>query len=95
MKPTDKVIDVCAAPGGKSIQISELLAEGGKIISRDLTESKVALIEENIQRMKAQHILAECQDAIVYVPEDKASADIVIADLPWVPASGLSAGRRI
>ena len=92
VKPTDKVIDVCAAPGGKSIQISELLAEGGKIISRDLTESKVALIEENIQRMKAQHILAECQDALMYVPADKASADIVIADLP---CSGLGViGRK-
>ena len=39
VKPADKVIDVCAAPGGKSIQISELLEEGGKIISRDLTDS--------------------------------------------------------
>ena len=46
VKPADKVIDVCAAPGGKSIQISELLEEGGKIISRDLTESKVGLIED-------------------------------------------------
>ena len=92
VKPADKVIDVCAAPGGKSIQISELLEEGGKIISRDLTESKVGLIEENIQRMKAEHIVAECQDALEYVPEDKETADIVIADLP---CSGLGViGRK-
>ncbi len=92
VKPTDRVIDVCAAPGGKSIQISELLTGGGRIISRDLTESKVALIEENIQRMNADHIQAECQDALIYVPEDKEMADVVIADLP---CSGLGViGRK-
>lgn len=92
VKPTDKVIDVCAAPGGKSIQISELLTDGGQVISRDLTEAKVGLIEENIQRMNAGHIQAECQDALVFRPEDKESADIVIADLP---CSGLGViGRK-
>ena len=92
MKPTDRVIDVCASPGGKSIQISELLNGGGLIISRDLTESKVALIEENIQRMDAEHIQAECHDALVSVPEDKETADVVIADLP---CSGLGViGRK-
>ncbi|MFR0985976.1 MAG: 16S rRNA (cytosine(967)-C(5))-methyltransferase RsmB [Frisingicoccus sp.] len=92
VKPTDRVIDVCAAPGGKSIQISELLNGGGLIISRDLTESKVALIEENIQRLDAEHIQAECQDALVSVPEDKETADVVIADLP---CSGLGViGRK-
>lgn len=92
VKPTDKVIDVCAAPGGKSIQISELLTDGGQVISRDLTEAKVGLIEENIQRMNAGHIRAECQDALVFRPEDKESADIIIADLP---CSGLGViGRK-
>lgn len=92
VKPTDKVIDVCAAPGGKSIQISELLTDGGQVISRDLTEAKVGLIEENIQRMNAGHIQAECQDALVFRPEDKESADIIIADLP---CSGLGViGRK-
>lgn len=92
VKPTDKVIDVCAAPGGKSIQISELLTDGGQVISRDLTEAKVGLIEENIQRMNAGHIQAECQDALVFRPEDKESTDIIIADLP---CSGLGViGRK-
>lgn len=88
----DHIIDVCAAPGGKSIQISELLGDNGKIISRDLTEAKVELIEENIERLDAKHIQAECQDALELVPEDRASADIVIADLP---CSGLGViGRK-
>ncbi len=92
VKPTDRVIDVCAAPGGKSIQISELLTDGGQVISRDLTDAKIALIEENIQRMGAEHITAECQDALIFRAEDKETADVVIADLP---CSGLGViGRK-
>ena len=92
VSPADKVIDVCAAPGGKSIQISEMLGEEGMIISRDLTWTKVDLIEENIARLGAEHIQAECQDALVLVPEDIESADVVIADLP---CSGLGViGRK-
>ena len=90
--PSDKVIDVCAAPGGKSIHISEMLNDEGLIISRDLTWAKVDLIEENIARLQAEHIQAECQDALVLVPEDKETADVVIADLP---CSGLGViGRK-
>jgi 16S rRNA (cytosine967-C5)-methyltransferase len=92
VRPSDRVIDVCAAPGGKSIQISELLDGDGQIISRDLTETKVGLIEENIRRMEASHIQAECQDALIEVAADRKSADIVIADLP---CSGLGViGRK-
>ena len=92
VKPSDQVIDVCAAPGGKSIQISELLGDGGRIIARDLTPAKVALIEEKIQRLGAEHIQAECQDALIPVLEDKETSDVVIADLP---CSGLGViGRK-
>lgn len=92
VKPTDKIIDVCAAPGGKSIQISELLTDGGQVIARDLTDAKIALIEENIRRMGAEHITAECQDALTFRAEDKETADVVIADLP---CSGLGViGRK-
>lgn len=90
--PGDKVIDVCAAPGGKSIQISEILKDGGQILARDLTGAKVELIEENIRRMDAKHIQAECQDALILVDEDIETADVVIADLP---CSGLGViGRK-
>ena len=92
VKPTDQVIDVCAAPGGKSIQISELLNDSGHIISRDLKEAKVEMIRENIRRMAAEHITDECQDALIFRPEDKEGADVVIADLP---CSGLGViGRK-
>ena len=44
-------LDVCAAPGGKSMHLAEKLQEKGKVISRDLTEYKVSLIRDNIERI--------------------------------------------
>ena len=91
VQPDDVVIDVCAAPGGKSIQISEGL-KNGQITARDLTENKIAMIEENMDRMQAENIQAECRDALEYVPEDEERADVIIADLP---CSGLGViGRK-
>jgi len=78
----DYVIDVCAAPGGKALHMAEKLAGTGMVEARDLTDSKVALIEENIARSGLSNIRALCQDAAVYTAESKEKADIVIADLP-------------
>ena len=50
--------------------------------ARDLTEYKVDLLRDNIERSGLTNIEAVCQDATVYDPDKKKSADIVIADLP-------------
>ena len=82
VKEGDQVLDVCAAPGGKSIHIAELLNGTGHVEARDLTEYKVDLLRDNIERSGLTNIEAVCQDATVYDPDKKKSADIVIADLP-------------
>ena len=86
VKEGDQVLDVCAAPGGKSIHIAELLNGTGHVEARDLTEYKVDLLRDNIERSGLTNIEAVCQDATVYDPDKKKSADIVIAD---IPCSGL------
>ena len=82
VKEGDQVLDVCAAPGGKSIHIAELLNGTGHVEARDLTEYKVDLLRDNIERSGLTNIEAVFQDATVYDPDKKKSADIVIADLP-------------
>lgn len=75
-------IDVCAAPGGKALHLSEMMQGTGKIYARDITEKKVALIRENIERMGALNIEAQVQDATVLDETMVEKADVVLADLP-------------
>lgn len=81
-KENDVVIDVCAAPGGKSLHIAELLHGSGQVEARDLTDYKVGLIQENIFRSGAPNIKAVKWDATVLDEASVEKADIVVADLP-------------
>lgn len=90
-KPGDTVIDVCAAPGGKSIHVADLLLGTGHVEARDLTDYKVGLIEENITRCGFTNVTAKRADALMFDEAAKESADIVIADLP---CSGLGVLKK-
>lgn len=85
------VIDVCAAPGGKSIHLAEKMKGTGMVEARDLTENKVALIEENIARHQLLNVRAVGQDATVFSETSVEKADVLIADLP---CSGLGILRK-
>lgn len=81
-KEGDYVIDVCAAPGGKSTHIAEKLKGSGMVEARDLTEYKVSLIEENIKRHGLSNIKAVCMDATVFDDASAGKADVLVCDLP-------------
>lgn len=81
-KAGDTVIDVCAAPGGKALHVAELLKGTGCVEARDLTDYKVNLIRDNIERSGMKNIEAVKWDATVLDEESVEKADIVIADLP-------------
>lgn len=91
-KKGDYIIDVCAAPGGKSSHLAELLDGIGMVEARDLTEYKVGLIEENILRHDLHNMKAVQQDATLFDETSVEKADILICDLP---CSGLGViGRK-
>lgn len=86
VKEGDFVMDLCSAPGGKSIYVADQLRGSGKVLSRDLTEYKTDLIEDNIDRMGFTNMTSEVFDATILDEEHIEAADVVIAD---VPCSGL------
>ena len=86
------IIDVCAAPGGKSLHLADKLEGTGMVEARDLTYQKTALIEENMARCGVTNMKTLVWDALETDPSAMAKADIVIADLP---CSGLGIiGRK-
>ncbi len=82
IKEGDTIIDVCAAPGGKSLHAADRLKGTGSVISCDISEEKVAKIIENVNRCGFENISAKVQDALLKDSYMISKADIVIADLP-------------
>ena len=81
-KPGDYCIDVCAAPGGKSLHLADLLKGSGMVEARDVSDYKVALLQENITRTGMENIKAVRMDATILDEASIEKADIVLADLP-------------
>lgn len=82
VQPGWHVIDVCAAPGGKAIHVAQLLGGSGHVEARDLTDYKVDLILDNIDRCQVENMSAKVWDATVRDESAVGTADLVIADLP-------------
>ena len=84
-----KVLDCCAAPGGKSFAAA--IGGAGEVISCDVHPHKVGLLENGAQRLELPQISAREQDATVFVPQWENTMDVVIAD---VPCSGYGIIRK-
>ena len=93
IKPYQTVVDVCAAPGGKTLNAACYMEGKGKIYSRDISDEKLILVEENVERLGIQDIVSiEKWDAKRVDEKLVRKADVVIADLP---CSGLGImGRK-
>lgn len=90
-QPGERVLDCCAAPGGKSFAAAIAMGSSGTVVSCDIHPHKTRLIEAGAERLGITTIAARQKDASVPDPAWRASFDRVIAD---VPCSGLGVIRK-
>ncbi len=90
-KENSLVLDICSAPGGKSTHLAQYMENKGKIISRDLFEHKIKLINENKKRLGADIIDAQVYNALELDEELVDKVDYCLVD---APCSGLGLIRR-
>lgn len=86
VKPGHRVLDLCAAPGGKSAAMAEMMRNTGIIDAFDIYDHRVDLINANCHRLGINIINTEVRDATVYYDDLDGRYDFVLAD---VPCSGI------
>ena len=92
-QPTDRILDACAAPGGKTVHIAEYLSEAGYIEALDLYDHKLRLIRQNAERLhqidKIRFTKLDARQSFEKFGPD--SFDKILVD---EPCSGLGLIRR-
>ncbi len=89
-KKGDRVLDICAAPGGKTFTMANLMGNEGEIIACDLYPHRAELIEKSAKRLGLGIVKTKVADATVF-DENLGEFDCVLCD---VPCSGLGVIRR-
>ncbi|MBQ7668846.1 MAG: 16S rRNA (cytosine(967)-C(5))-methyltransferase RsmB [Clostridia bacterium] len=90
-KENDKVLDMCASPGGKTTHIAELMNNKGEIIALELYEKRAKLVEDLAARLGITNIKVYTKDATIFEPDFENKFDKVLTD---VPCSGLGVIRK-
>lgn len=91
-QPGERILDACAAPGGKTTQIAALAQNAARILALDLHPKRIALVSEGARRLHCAGIETRCWD--LTAPPDflsPGSFDRVLVD---APCSGLGVLRR-
>ena len=91
LRPGQTIIDLCAAPGGKSFAAACLMKNEGKILSYDIYPHRVELISQTRKRLGLSIVTPSVKDATIFDPALEASADAVLLD---APCSGLGTIRK-
>ncbi len=88
-KPGQRVFDVCAAPGGKTTHLAELMQNKGTILALDIYEKRLATVTEHANRLGLSIITTKVADAGEFAIDGQ--ADKILVD---APCSGLGVIRR-
>ena len=78
----DLVLDLCAAPGGKTFMSSRLMMNKGQIIANDLSKSRAQILLSNVERMGLKNVIVSSLDFANYYPLFIEKFDKIILDAP-------------
>ncbi|MBR1840569.1 MAG: RsmB/NOP family class I SAM-dependent RNA methyltransferase [Alphaproteobacteria bacterium] len=73
------VVDLCAAPGGKTAQLA---AKGAKVTALDISESRLNTLQQNMQRLGFNDVRTICDDALHFMQTCTEKFDAVLLDAP-------------
>ena len=91
LRPESRVLDVCAAPGGKSFAAAIAMGDRGEVVSCDLHENKLKRVREGAARLGLRSIRADAADGRAFREEWRDAFDLVLVD---APCSGLGILRK-
>ena len=90
-KDAQFIVDLCAAPGGKTTHLAHLMGNTGKLIAADVSTEKVALLQKNCRRVGVHNVETRVMDATKEDVGFIKTADAVLID---APCSGFGTLRR-
>lgn len=85
------IVDLCAAPGGKTTHLAHLMGNAGKLVAVDVSAEKIELLQKNCRRVRANNVETRVMDALKKDIEFIKTADAVLID---APCSGFGTLRR-
>ena len=81
-KRGETLLDCCAAPGGKSCLMAEMMGGTGRVQAWDLHEHRTALIAAQVRRLGLENVRPMTRDALILRPDLEAALDGVLLDAP-------------
>lgn len=81
-QPGDLVLDACAAPGGKTSYLAQLMKNEGRIVACDVSAERLARMRENLERLSVTNVEVRKVDWLQAPPEEKEKFDRILLDAP-------------
>ena len=82
IEPDSKILDMCAAPGGKSTQLKNKLGENGLLVSNEIIPSRCKILTGNVERLGIKNCVTICTDTARLAALFPDAFDVIMVDAP-------------